>query len=139
MLVKGIQKIAKFAETISNPIGDVTEELEKLQVELYNISKKKSNVSGLADEFENLSNKIALTTEETERLQEIINSINDTAGTEVITATTTKEQLAQMKAYETSLELQQKNLVDEQNQAIADGYQALSDANLTASGGQAGA
>lgn len=123
---------------VTNPIGDVTEKLEKLQVELYNVSKKKSNVSGLADEFEDLSNKIALTTEETERLQEIINSINDTAGTEVITATTTKEQLAQMKAYETSLELQQKNLIDEQNQAITDGYQALSDANLTASGGQAG-
>lgn len=123
---------------VTNPIGDVTEKLEKLQVELYNVSKKKSNVSGLADEFEDLSNKIALTTEETERLQEIINSINDTAGVEVITATTTKEQLAQMKAYETSLELQQENLIDEQNQAIADEYQALSDANLAASGGQNG-
>lgn len=123
---KGFEKIKKSFENIKNPIKKVNEELEQLQVNLYNVSQKKTTISGLADNFEDLANKISLTNEEAEKLEEIVNSVNDTAGFKVITAADTQGQLEQIKAYETSLALEQQNLIDEQNKAIGQSYADLS-------------
>lgn len=116
----------KQFENLKNPLKKVNEELEQLQVNLYNVSQKKTTISGLADDFEDLANKISLTNEEAEKLEEIVNSVNDTAGFKVITASDTQGQLEQIKAYETSLTIEQQGLIDEQNKIIGKGYKDLS-------------
>ena len=113
-------------ENLKEPLKKVNEELEQLQVNLYNVSQKKTTISGLADDFEDLANKISLTNEEAEKLEEIVNSVNDTAGFKVITASDAQGQLEQIKAYETSLTIEQQGLIDEQNKAIGKGYKDLS-------------
>lgn len=116
----------KQFENLKDPLKKVNEELEQLQVNLYNVSQKKTTISGLADDFEDLANKISLTNEEAEKLEEIVNSVNDTAGFKVITASDTQGQLEQIKAYETSLAIEQQGLIEEQNKAIGKGYKDLS-------------
>lgn len=126
LAVKGIEKLIKVFDNLHNPLKKVNEELEQFQVNLYNVSQKKTTISGLADDFEDLANKISLTNEEAEKLEEIVNSVNDTAGFKVITASDTQGQLKQIKAYETSLALEQQNLIDKQNETIGKAYKDLS-------------
>lgn len=126
LAVKGIEKLIKVFDNLHNPLKKVNEELEQLQVNLYNVSQKKTTISGLADDFEDLANKISLTNEEAEKLEEIVNSVNDTAGFKIITASDMQGQLKQIKAYETSLALEQQSLINEQNETIGKAYKDLS-------------
>lgn len=77
-----------------------TQQLQDMQVELYELNNAASSVSSLADEFEELSNKIGKSNEELKRMDEIAQQVNDTAGYMVVdTSASAEEQVAQMRAY----------------------------------------
>lgn len=77
-----------------------TQQLQDMQVELYELNNAASSVSSLADEFEELSNKIGKSNEELKRMDEIAQQVNDTAGYMVVdTSASAEEQAAQMRAY----------------------------------------
>lgn len=77
-----------------------TQQLQDMQVELYELNNAANSVSSLADEFEKLSNKIGKSNEELKRMDEIAQQVNDTAGYLVVdTSASPEEQAAQMRAY----------------------------------------
>lgn len=77
-----------------------TQQLQDMQVELYELNNAASSVSSLADEFEELSNKIGKSNEELKRMDEIAQQVNDTAGYMVVdTSAGAEEQAVQMRAY----------------------------------------
>ena len=127
-IVKMYKTAAGYEERMNNLVAITGEELNKLQVELYNVNKKYTDVRKLGDEFEELNNKITLSADEAERLQQIVDSVNDTAGFNVIDATTNSEKLKQIRAYETSQQIAAESITSDMkgkwDEAYADTYEA---------------
>ena len=110
-------------EKTDDSIAKTREGLDQLQADLYNLDTARQNVSKLGDEFDSLSSKVIKTSEDIERMNEIVQSVNDQAGREIVdVAADTATQLAQIKGYELSLERERAKKVEDINETLAEGY-----------------
>lgn len=99
-----------------------SEQLQDMQVELYNLRSAASSVTNLADEFENLSQKIGKSNEDLERMKEIAQEVNDTAGYTVVdTSKSAEEQAAAMRAYAEVQEQKAQGTLDNMESTIQGG------------------
>ena len=99
-----------------------SEQLQDMQVELYNLRSAASSVTNLADEFENLSQKIGKSNEDLERMKEIAQEVNDTAGYTVVDTTkSAEEQAAAMRAYAEVQEQKAQGTLDDMESTIQSG------------------
>ena len=104
LVAVGVTAIVSAITNGQNKAGTLaeqaTQQLQDMQVELYELNNAANSVSSLADEFEELSNKIGKSNEELKRMNEIAQQVNDTAGYLVVdTSASPEEQAAQMRAY----------------------------------------
>ena len=106
--------IANAQSQSKSELEKVTEQLEDLQVKLYETNSIINNIESLADEFDDLSSKIGKSNDELERLKEIAQEVNDIAGYTVVDINDTYErQLASMQAYINVLETELQNDTEE--------------------------
>lgn len=101
-----------------------TQQLQDMQVELYELNNAANSVSSLADEFEELSNKIGKSNEELKRMNEIAQQVNDTAGYLIVdTSASPDEQAAQMRAYSSVQKQKAQGTINDMKKTISESAQ----------------
>lgn len=124
----GVAALASAIANGQNKAGTLadqaTQQLQDMQVELYELNNAANSVSSLADEFEELSNKIGKSNEELKRMNEIAQQVNDTAGYLVVdTSATPDEQAAQMRAYSSVQKQMAQGTVNDMKKTISESAQ----------------
>lgn len=124
----GVAALASAIANGQNKAGTLadqaTQQLQDMQVELYELNNAANSVSSLADEFEELSNKIGKSNEELKRMNEIAQQVNDTAGYLVVdTSASPDEQAAQMRAYSSVQKQMAQGTVNDMKKTISESAQ----------------